>query len=223
MGFEDRKTPLNIYAPEVARIKKCLTFCYSMSSFKVNAHNVPVRGKIINNLLETDRFNIVSMPVSHNVPAVSYALVEKEKRKINLKKAVSLGLPEQSEIYKELKEKGQVSLKGKKITLEDISDTKKGKKIVYSGDTEICDNLKKMVRDADLLIQDCTYFIDEGLKKPYKHSSLPEVIEMVKTENVKRTILTHISRKYADPEELKNIVKDHPGFEVAEDFMKVAV
>ena len=223
MDFEGRTEPLRVYAPESRRISKILRFSGSVEKFKVIARKVPSRGTKITRLLETDRLSIVSLPVKHNLPSVCYALIEKDKVSIDLQKARRLGLPEEGKLYKRIKDTGEITVSGRRIKLEDIGTVKKGKKIVYSGDTEICDNLRKIARDADLLIQDCTYFEEQGPDRLYEHAAFPEIAKMVKEENVKRTVLTHISRKYADPEELKNIVKDHPGFEVAEDFMKVVV
>jgi len=223
MGFEDRKRPLTVYAPEARRVRRCLGFSRSMSNFRIDVRRVPARGRRITPLMSTNRFRIVSIPVKHGVPAVAYALMEKDKTSIDLRKAITLGLPQKGEVYSKLKEKGKVFLGKKKITLKDISMTKKGKKIVYSGDTRICNNLKKLVRGADLLIQDCTYFGDVGRDRPHEHAALPEVLEMVLKEQVKRAVLTHISRKYQDAGELKAMVKGYSNIEVAEDFLSVVV
>lgn len=223
MGFEGRQRPLAVYAPEAGRIKKALTFCRSMSKFKVIARNVPAGGKRITRLLEKDRFRIVSTPVLHGVPTVAYALVEKDKKSIDMEKAASMGLPEKGELYSELKRKGKVRFGGKMIRFDDVSVVKKGKKVVYSGDTEVCDNLKGLIRGADLLIQDCTYFSGMDSGRPYQHASLPEVLEMVKAEDVKQAVLTHISRKHQDVIQLKELIKGHDNVQLAEDFMAVVV
>ncbi|MFH1552570.1 MAG: MBL fold metallo-hydrolase [Candidatus Omnitrophota bacterium] len=223
MGFEGREKPLRVYAPEARKLRKCLGFTYSMGAFRVAARNVPAKGSRATDLLETDRFCITSIPVKHSVPAVAYALMEKDKTCIDPAKAKEFGLPEKGKFYEELKKKGEAFFENRRITLEDISIVRKGKKIVYSGDTEICDNLRKMIRGADLLIQDCTYFEEMGSERPHKHASLPEVIEMVSGAGVKQTILTHISRKYQDTAGLKALVEGRPEFTVAEDFLKVVV
>ncbi len=221
MGFEGRERPLTVYAPEAGKVRKCLGFSYCKGKFNVLSRNVPHRGVRITRLLETDRVHIVSVPVRHGVPAVAYALVEKDKAVVDLEKAASFGLPEKGEIYKQIKETGELFLEGKRILLEDISVIKKGKKIVYSGDTEICGSLRELVHGADILIQDCTYFSEMSAKRPYKHASLPEVIEMFKSEDVKRMVLTHISRKHQDNSQLRSLIESCEGVELAEDFMVV--
>ncbi|MGD2278587.1 MAG: MBL fold metallo-hydrolase, partial [Candidatus Omnitrophota bacterium] len=166
-------------------------------------------------------FNIVSAPVKHGVPTVAYALIEKDKTVIDPEKAVQARLPEKSELYSRLKEKGAVRFKDRVIKLEDVSMVKKGKKIVYSGDTEICDNLRKLVHGADLLIQDCTYFSEQAGERPYQHAYLPEVLELIKKEKVKRAVLTHISRKHQDADELKQLLKGRENVQLAKDFLTV--
>jgi ribonuclease Z len=221
MGFEGRERPLTVYAPMAKKVKRCLDFSSSMSKFKVISRNVPSRGGRITTLLDAGRFRIVSTPVNHGVPAVAYALIEKDRIRIDPEKARACGLPEEGELLGLLKERGEIIDRGKRITLEEVSVTQKGRKVVYSGDTEICGNLRELAKDADLLIQDCTYFADEGPERQYMHPSLPEVMDMVSSGKVKRTALTHISRKYPDAEELKKMVSGYPGVEVAEDFMRI--
>ncbi|MFH1797921.1 MAG: MBL fold metallo-hydrolase [Candidatus Omnitrophota bacterium] len=223
MGFCERKAPFNLYAPEVKRAEKSLGLNYPAGSFKILPCNVPEKGSDIKVLLETERFQIVSIPAKHGVPSVSYAFMEKDNVCIDLSKAKDLGLPEKGDIYKKLKEGKAILKGGKHIVLKDVSMTVKGKKVVYSGDTEVCDNLEKLINGADLLIQDCTYFEDKPADKPYKHAAFPEIVEMVSGGNVKKIVLTHISRKYQDMKQLKKIIEKYPNFEIAEDFMKVEV
>ena len=223
MGFEDRRKPLVVFAPEAGRVKKAMAFSHSMGRFKVIPRNVPSGKGGIKVLMKKERFSIVSTPVKHGVPTVAYALIEKDKTVIDPEKAAQAGLPEKSDLYSRLKEKGKVRFEGRVIKLEDVSMTKKGKKVVYSGDTEICDNLRKLAHGADLLVQDCTYFSEKAEERPYQHAYFPEVLEMIKEEKVKHTVLTHISRKHQDAGELKQLLRGHENVQLAEDFLEVAV
>ncbi|HDN85418.1 MAG TPA: ribonuclease Z [Candidatus Aerophobetes bacterium] len=224
MGFENRKKPLTIFAPDVKRAKALLNIGYFSREFKIILKDVPDKGKSITQLVDTDDFKIVSTPVEHFVPAVGYAFLEKDKILIDKEKIRRLGLPDKGIIYREIKEKGRVIFKGKEIKLENISKVRKGKKVVYSGDTKICDNLIKLAENADLLIQDCTYFNFDGESfEDYGHASFEDVLGMMKKIKVKKIILTHISRRYKDKEKLKKMIKVYPDLEIAEDFMKISV
>ncbi|MBE0478978.1 ribonuclease Z [Candidatus Aerophobetes bacterium] len=222
MRFENRTKPLTIYSPEPARVKKLLSSGYPSHSFKIIHKFVPVSGQKITALLETDDFRIASIPVKHTVPCVAYALIEKDRLRIDKKKLKDAGLPIQGIMYGELKRKGKVFFKGKEITYKDICSVHKGKKVVYSGDTKICDNLIKIADKADLLIQDCTYF-DEDDFEDYGHASFSDVLALSKSTRIKRIILTHISRRYKSAEELQEKIKNNPCMEIAKDFMKVTV
>ena len=83
MGFEGRDRPLKVYAPESVRVRKCLGFGHSMGKFKIIPKDVPSRGSQATSLMDERTFRIVSVPVSHSVPAVAYAIVEKEKTRID--------------------------------------------------------------------------------------------------------------------------------------------
>ena len=223
MGFEGREKPLIIHAPEIKRMKRCIGLIYPMGRFRVEGKGVNSKGRKERDVYVSEDFRVVSIPVKHSIPSVAYAFLENDKVSIDPKKLEELGFPREGEFYKELKEKGSCVVDGRRLSLDDVAMKTKGRKVVYSGDTEVCDNLKTIARGADLLIQDCTYMEDPGSPRPHSHASLPEVIEMVKGLGVKKVVLTHISRKYRSSDELREMIKDHPSFELAEDFCELKI
>ncbi len=220
MGLEKRKKKLVVYGPEAEKFFNTLVeLGYSTKSFPVEARNVEYEGNEIETLLETDEYSIVSIPVKHGIPAVAYALVEKDRIRIDKKKAKALGLPDKGPIFKKLKSGGTAEFRGKIIKLEDVSFTEKGKKVVYSGDTVPCANIIKLAKDADLLIHDSTYF--EDMER--RHATMDDVVKIAEKANVKKVVLTHISRRYQNIQELKDKIKDYHNFDIAKDFMTVVV
>ena len=223
IGFEGGCGPINIYSPEAKRSKRCANFInHTMGKVKVLSHRSASFGNRIRCLLKTDRFQVVSIPVKHSIPTVAYAFLEKEKITIDPQKALEFGLPKKGLIYKDLEAGKTLNVKGKQVRLSDVQTKYKGKKVVYSGDTVICDNLKKISNGADLLIQDCTYF-EKQEGKSHKHACFPEVVQMVKECNVKKTVLIHISRKYQDMGALKKMIFGHDDMVIAEDFLVVDI
>ncbi|MBD3296242.1 MAG: MBL fold metallo-hydrolase [Candidatus Omnitrophica bacterium] len=221
LGFEGRTDPLYVCAPEARRIKRCLSFSHSMAEFPVKQVAVSTSSPRPAVVMDREDHMVVSVPVEHSVPAVAYAFIEKDRLNIDPGKSAEFGLPPEGRVYSELKEKGEVVSDGAKISLERISTLKKGRRIVYSGDTRVCSALEDLVEGADLLIQDCTYFHEQSEYRPHAHACLPEILEMVKTRGVKRTLLTHISRKHRDMAELEDIVGEYPDIQVARDLMRV--
>lgn len=223
MNLEDRTKDLNIFAPEAGKfVPTLLSLGYGSRNFRVLHHNVEFEGTEASKLVETDEFVISSVPMRHGIPAVAYAFIEKDRVKIDKAKAKKLGLPAKGRIYKEIKEKGTADLRGTKIRLEDIAFVEKGKKIVYSGDTLVNNNMKAFAQDADLLIHDAT-FIEEDRDKMQRHATIEEVLRLAEEANVKQLVLTHISRRYQDIGELKEAIKDFPNAKIAKDFMKITL
>ncbi len=223
MNLEQRKKPLCVYGPEAENfMPKLLDIGYFVQGFEVRGVDVNFERHEISTLLETSEFMIQSIPVKHAIPAVSFAFVEKDRIKIDKAKAKKVGLPEKGPIFKKLKEKGSVEFKGKKISIEDVALIEKGKKVVYSGDTMACKTIEEISQNADLLIHDSTFFAEDN-EKHYRHATVEDVLKIAKNANVKQVILTHISRRYQDTDELKDKIKDYPNVSIAKDFMNVVV
>ena len=222
MNLEGRKKILNIYGPEAQRFVDILEeLGYGSKKYEIVAHDAWSEGTAPQVLLDMEEFQILSIPVKHSIPAVAYAFVEKDRVKIDKEKAKETGLPEKGPIFREIKEKGFVVFKGKKIRLQDLSISEKGKRVVYSGDTMPCKNIITISEGADILIHDSTFFEDESDESNYRHSNFDEVIGISKKAGVKQLVLTHISRRYQNSEELAEKVAGYDGVKIAKDFMKL--
>ena len=221
MNLEKRTKPLIIYGPEADRfVDTLLDLGYASKKYDVVARPVPFEGTEITKLMETDEFYICSIPAKHGIPAVAYAFVEKDRVKIDKNKAEKLGLPEKGPIFKKIKQQGRAEFHGKTINIDDIAIVEKGKKFVYSGDTMPCKNVIKLSEGADLLAHDSTFFEDD---LDTRHANVDEVLKLAEEANVKQLILTHISRRYQNAEEMKDKIKDHHNVKIAKDFMKVVI
>jgi len=151
-------------------------------------------------------FEIEAFPVKHTKDAYGFIFRENDRVKFHEKKAHSLGL--KGKMFSEIQKKGFVMIGKKKIKLEDVSWVKKGIKAVYSGDTLPCPELLKAAKDADLLI--CEGTLDESLKEEAKerlHCTMIDAAEIAKKAKVKQLVVTHISPRYSDKDELKKFEK----------------
>jgi ribonuclease Z len=225
MNLEKRKSELTIFGPEASKfVQGILNLGYFGVRFPVKAVDVPFEGKEITKVYETKVYEVLSIPVLHTVPSVAFAFKEKDVWRIDEKKLKELGL-RRGKWLKELKEKGEVIYNGKKIKIEDVASLQKGLKVVYSGDTKPCENLVELAKDADLLIHDATFLEEDEDMQKY-HSSVKDAAKIAKKANVKRLILTHISRRY-QKEDVERLVKEakevFDNVEVAYDLMKVAL
>lgn len=223
MNLEQRTKDLTIFGPEASKfVEALLGLGYASKRFDVIAVDVPFEGKEITKLLETEEFYIASIPVKHVIPAVAYAFVEKDRVKIDKAKAKKLGLPETGPVFKRLKADGVAVFKDKKITVDEVSKVDRGKRVVYSGDTMATPNIVEISRGADLLIHDSTFFT-EDLEKDYRHATVDDVLRIAKEADVKDLVLTHISRRYQDVDELKKVIEKEKNVTIAKDFMKITL
>ena len=225
MNLEKRKTELTIFGPEASRfVQGILNLGYFGVRFPVKAVDVPFEGKEIIKVYETKVYEVLSIPVLHTVPSVAFAFKEKDVWRIDENKLKELRL-KRGKWLKELKEKREAVYNGKKIRIEDVATLQKGLKVVYSGDTKPCENLIELAKDADLLIHDATFLEEDEDMQKY-HSSVKDAAKIAKKANVKKLILTHISRRYQkeDVERLLSEAREvFDNVEVAYDLMRVVL
>lgn len=192
-----RKEPLLIFGPTG-------TQKYLSSILKITAYPFDVSIEDINNkfCLKGDNFKITAFSVEHNIESLGYVFQENDKWNFDKEKADKLGI--KGRMFGKLEKEGKIAIKNRVIKLGDVTIPKKGKKIVYSGDTMKCKNVLLASKDADLLIHDGTFdekLKDEAAKKA--HSTVTEAAEIAKKAKVKQLVLTHISNRYKNPEELE--------------------
>lgn len=213
LHLERRDKPLPIYGPDASRFVDALVeLSYWGIGFDVIANDCKPKQKIF----ENNMFEISTIKTKHSVPCIGFCIKEKDHWNIDMKKAAKFGL--KGKKLKEIKEKGKLKIKNKIVRLKDIAVMTPGRKIVYSGDTMITSDLFKVAKDADLLIHDGT-FIEKTEER--EHSSAKEVAKMAKKYNVKKLILTHISRKYTNKEMEKAVKPIFKDAIIAKDLMKV--
>jgi len=197
MNLEKRRSELTIFGPEASRfVQTILNLGYFGLRFPVKAVDVPYEGKQIVKVYEHKLYEILSIPVLHTIPSVAFAFKEKDVWRIDERRLKELGL-KKGKWLKELKEKGEV---------------------VYNGIIELS-------KDADVLIHDATFLEEDEDTQKY-HSSVKDAAIVAKKANVKKLILTHISRRYRndDIERIINEAKQvFDNVEVAYDLMKVVL
>ncbi len=172
-------------------------------------------------------YSIKASWMDHTIPNLGYALIEYERPgKFYPEKAISLGVPE-GPLWFSLQHGNDVKLaNGELISPRYVVDPpRKGRKIVYSGDTRPCEAILNLAKDADLLIYDAT--LDDGLMDKaniFGHSSPSQGALIAKKANVKRLVLTHISGRYNNAELLVHQAQNtFPNTDIVEDLVELKV
>ena len=201
--------PVAIYAPK--QIDQLLINHYSFVKLNETRKGELFKGK---------GFAISAFPVKHCKDSYGFVFEEDEKIKFDEEKAKALGL--RGRMFSEIQSKGSLIVNKKKVKLEDITWTKPGRKVVYSGDSAPSSETVKAAKDAEILIHEATFSeekTDEA--KERLHSTALQAAEIAKKANVKKLILTHISSRYSSQEELKKLLSEaitlFPNCEIAYD------
>ncbi len=194
MGMEGRERPLFIYGPERTEefTKKLLELGYYNRNYDIFAENLEP-----GDVVEDKDFQVKAVETKHRVTSVGYVFEEKSKKKVSRKKMEELGLEPCQEIGI-LKEGKEVKIDGETYRPEQLVSVVKGRKIVYTGDTEFSENIIKESRDADLLVHDSTFTEELRQEGRYGHSSALQAAKVAKKAGVKKLVLTHFSRRFAN-------------------------
>ncbi|MEC1007482.1 ribonuclease Z [Bacillus subtilis] len=180
-------------------------------------------------VFEDDQFIVTAVSVIHGVEAFGYRVQEKDvpgSLKADVLKEMNIP---PGPVYQKIK-------KGEMVTLEDgriingndfLEPPKKGRSVVFSGDTRVSDKLKELARDCDVLVHEATFAKeDRKLAYDYYHSTTEQAAVTAKEARAKQLILTHISARYqgdASLELQKEAVDVFPNSVAAYDFLEVNV
>ena len=170
---------------------------------------------------EADDFSITAIPVTHRGPdCLGYIFETKARRPFLPAKADELGVPFGPE-RRNLVEGKAISLpNGKRIEPDEVlGPVEKGIKLVVVGDAGRTDNLLEFCQGADALVIESTYLDEEAeMAAQFSHLTAKQGAELAVQANVKKLILTHISRRYREKDVLKEAQSIHPNAAVARDF-----
>lgn len=224
LSFHGRTEPLTIYGPHwVAEFMKILVALgYYKLKYEIKAVQLEP-----GDIIKRNGYSIQVLKTEHNVPSIGYALIENKRMgKFNRKKAVELGVP-MGPLFSKLHRGESIEIDGRIIHSEDVvAASRKGRTIVYSGDTRPCESVLNASVDADLLIHDST-LSNEKYDRAVEsmHSTAGEAATLAKKAGVHHLVLTHISSRYTDDtspifEDAKKIFEN---ITVAYDLMEIEV
>ena len=219
LSSTDYGKTLEIYGPEGTkkRMEKMFEAFIFDKRLDFNVHEIK-SGKFF----ENNDFEIESYPLEHGIETLGFKFIEKDKRKIDMKKAKKLGIPEGPLIGK-LQQGHSIEHKGAKISPDDVSSIEKGKIIAYVTDTILSEGCFKTAENADLLICEATYsskLIDKS--EAYNHMTAKQAGQLANKANVKQLALVHFSARYKNTQEIEEDARDvFDNVICAQDLMKI--
>ena len=196
LGLQDRSAPVLLYGPKGAQrvLGAAITLGIERNKFPVEILEVKPGDR-----LARDEYDIVVFETDHRADTVGFALVEHARLgRFNPDRARELGIPE-GPLWGELH-------RGKPITLADgrtigpsdlVGAPRRGRVLVYTGDTRPHLGVIEAARGADLLVHEATFGGDEQDRaRETGHSTAAEAARVAVEAGARRLALTHISSRY---------------------------
>ena len=199
MAFNGRSEPLTIYGPRgvdgFVEIIRTLTpkVPFVLTAVEVADGDVTL----------FDGYSVVAFKTYHGMESVGYVLEEDMRPgRFNREAAIALGVPP-GPLFGRLQrgETVRIIRDGQEVTVAPeavVGDHRRGRKVVYTGDTRPVRNKNDLLEGADLLIHEATFDDCEGAARAKEvwHSTAREAGSVAAAVRPKILALVHFSSRY---------------------------
>lgn len=196
MGLQDRTLPVTLYGPRgAARILgAAISVGIERNRFPIEIVELQPGERI-----RRDDYDIAVFPTDHRIDTVGYAVVEHTRLgRFNPERAQELGIPE-GPLWGKLHKGETVELAdGRRVSPDElVGAPRRGRTVLYTGDTRPSLSVVEAARGADVLVHDSTFGEDERERAVETgHSTAAQAAEIAREAGVRRLVLTHISPRY---------------------------
>ena len=153
-----------------------------------------------------DGYRLIAHSVDHRGPAVAWELCEDERPgQFDVDEARRLGVPE-GPAFGELQRGGSVTAPdGSVVTPAAVlGPARRGRTLVFSGDTRPCASVRRAALGADLLVHEASFASEDPERaRETRHSTAAEAAELAAASEVKLLALTHLGAR-ATPRMIKD-------------------
>ncbi len=225
MGLQDRTLPVTLYGPRGA--ERVLGAAIALG-IERNRFPIEIREVAPGDRLAREEYDIVVFPTDHRADTVGYVLAEHTRLgRFNPERARELGVPE-GPLWGKLHKGETVELPdGRRVGPADlVGQPRRGRTVVYTGDTRPSPGVVEAARGADLLIHDSTFGEEERARaEETGHSTAAQAAEVAREAGARRLVLTHVSPRYTRdaPELLAEAKAVFPESVVARDGLALEV
>ncbi|MFD8865910.1 ribonuclease Z [Streptomyces sp. NPDC059590] len=176
-------------------------------------------------LARTAGYTLEARRLSHPVESYGYRLTEPDGRRMLPERLAAHGIrgPEVGRLQQE----GALEREGHTVTLEEVSEVRRGQRFAFVMDTRLCEGAHALAQGCDLLVIESTFLDeDEPLAVEHGHLTAGQAARLAAEAGVRHLVLTHFSQRYGDPTGFERQARA-AGFAgeltVAQDLMSVAV
>jgi ribonuclease Z len=145
-------------------------------------------------VLVRDGYRIAPVAVAHRGPAFGYVLFEDDRPGVfDPQAAVRLGLEPGPEFGRVQRGETVRGVRPEQV----LGETRPGRKLVFSGDTEPCDALRIAAHRADVLVHEATFAEEERERAAQTgHSTAVQAATLALEAEVEMLALNHVSTRH---------------------------
>ncbi len=204
MGMSGRKENVSIFGPVGIKdsLLKMLDACEGNLEFEIDINEVNAGDKF-----DFKTFSVETFATEHNCPSIGYLYKEAPRPgEFNCEKALKLGLKQGSDFSRIQNGETVKGVKPENV----LGKERPGCSLAYTGDTIVCDSVRKAIDSIDVLIHETTYMEeDSNLAKDHFHSTAESVARMALDANVNSLFIVHTSNRYGDGKSVLEEAKKH--------------
>ena len=148
-------------------------------------------------IASTPAFRLDAQPLSHSTPTFGYRLAEPDGRRMLPDRLAALGIagPDIGRLQRE----GSLPAAGRRVTLGEVSEPRRGQRFAFIMDTRLCDAAFALADQADMLVCESTFADTEAaLAQDYGHLTARQAGRIAEEAGARLLVLTHFSQRY-DP------------------------
>jgi ribonuclease Z len=211
--LRDRTAPLTIFGPPGT---KKLLDTVQRTIFGRVKYRLSVVDLEPDAIVEFDGYEIHALRVRHRGEAYGYALIEEDRPgRFDAELAAKLGVAPGPDFGR--LQRGETV--GGVAPEQVVGQTRRGRKLVFSGDTSPCDMVRVAADGADVLVHEATFTSEERERAlETGHTTARQAAELAAEAGVGLLALTHVSTRYAGGEIRDEARAIFPRTEVPRDF-----
>jgi ribonuclease Z len=192
--LQDRERPLKVYGPPgLVDLFRTIQRIVGRTRYPVELIEL-AEGEAV----EHDGYVVRAYPVEHRIRAFGYAVVEDDRPgRFDPEAAERLGV-ESGPAFGALQRGEEVNGSNGTVSPSDVmSEGRRGRRIVLTGDSRPCDETAEQARDAEVLIHDGSFRDEEAMRAVETgHSTAREAATLARDAGVKLLALVHASSRY---------------------------
>ena len=206
-----RENPMHIYGPPgfslfYKTLRKALPV---ETSFSIEITDLKPGDTV-----DRTEYMVKTTLAKHDIPCLAYSMEEKPRPgRFYPTKAKKLGVPE-GPLWRQLQYGEAVKVDGRTVKPGEVTGPPRpGLKVVYAIDTRPVDRIRRLAKNADVLLHDGGFEESRREKADeYFHSTAKEAAEVAKRAGAKKLVLIHISAVSRDDrillKEARSVFKD---------------